>query len=309
MSHIIQHGLAIHVSIRKRIGYFLLLAPLILSSCIRDDLQPCPPLQVQLNVKDKNYFNVNSVPLEIPQNESLAFNQYVPTLYYALRDINTGEIVEKQGVFNVTGNSSTLPITFCECLPQGKYVLTVWGGLSDNTSLADNSLTNIIHKNAQEGNDIYLVHDTLVYDLDHTNYTLDMERVTGKLLIEVTNLPTSVVYANKNVSNIYERVNYLFGYTNPITVNKLDTWPPATEIVMRTKLAPSTGDLKSLLHLDFYESSPTDTPSLTPKDVFITMKRNELTTLKYVFDKEKNDFYIYLLQNDAWVIIYNLDID
>lgn len=297
------------VSLRKRIGYYLLLAPLLLSSCIRDELQPCPPLQVQLSVKDKNYFNVGSVPLETPKSESLAFSQYIPTLYYTLRDAVTGDIVEEQGVWSVAGNETALPITFCDCLPQGTYVLTVWGGLTDNSTLTDNSLTNIIHKNAQEGNDVYLVHDTLIYDLQHTNYTLDMERVTGKLLIQVENLPTDVLNASKSISKVYERVNHLFGYLNPLTVGKSDTWQPTTGIVLSTILAPSTGELASLLHMDFYKSTRDPSPDLTPKDVYITLKRNELTTLKYVYDDERRDFFIYMILNDEWELIHNLDID
>ena len=32
---------------------------LLWSSCIRDSIPPCPPLQVTLTVKDKNYFNID----------------------------------------------------------------------------------------------------------------------------------------------------------------------------------------------------------------------------------------------------------
>lgn len=46
----------------------------------------------------------------------------------------------------------------------------MWGGLTDNASLRDQSLTNILHTNQTEGNDIYLVHNTLVYDIENTHY-------------------------------------------------------------------------------------------------------------------------------------------
>lgn len=304
-----RDGLSACASFWKQIGYYLLLAPLLLSSCIHEDLESCPPLQVQLTVIDKNYSNVNSVPQETPKSETLAFDAYIPTLYYALRDVGTGRIVEERGVFNVTGNEQTFTLSFRSSLPFGKYVLTVWGGLPDNFSLADNSLSSIIHKGAQEGSDIYLAHDTLVYDIDHYNYTLGMKRVTGKLILDVTNLPLSVRYANKSISNVFQQVNYQFAYTNPITVSKSDTWEPSAEVVLHTKLAPSTGDLKSLLHLDFYNNPLFATPTLTPKDVNVTMKRNELTTLKYVYDDKTRDFIIYLWTDDGWEIINGLDIN
>lgn len=309
MNPINKNGLSVRISLRKQIGYYLLLAPLLLSSCIHDDLDSCPILQVQLTVTDKNYSNVNSVLQETPKSETLAFNEYIPTLYYALRNAATGNIVEEKGVFAVTGSEQTLPLNFGSSLPFGKYVLTVWGGLPDNTVLTDKSMTSIIHKGTQEGSDIYLVHDTLTYDLNNYNYTLGMKRVTGKLILEVTNLPATVRYANKSIGNIYQQVNYQFAYTNPITVSKSDTWASAEEVVLRTKLAPSTGSLKSALHIDFYDNPSLTTPTLTPKDVNVTMKRNELTALKYVYSEVAKDFQIYIWMNDDWEIINDLDIN
>lgn len=280
-----------------------------LSSCIKEDSQACPPLQVEISVKDKNYFNVDLVSQEARKSESLAFGEYVPTLFYTLRNSETGEIVEQQGIFNVTGDESSYSITFSQALPLGKYALTVWGGLADNASLTDASLTNILHANGNEAHDIYLTHDELVYDIRHTQHSVDMERVTGKLLIEVDNLPISVRYADPSISQVYERVTHLFNYQNPLTVSKSATWKPAMSIVTDVILAPSTGELNSLLHLDFYETMPPATPDLTPKDIYITLKRNELTAVKYVYDDEREDFFIYLLQNDKWELIHNLDID
>lgn len=309
MNPINKYGLSVHIYLRKQIAYYLLLAPLLLSSCIHDDLDSCPTLQVQLTVTDKNYSNVASVPQETPKSEALAFEAYIPTLYYALRDVATGNIVEERGVFSVTSSEQILPLNFDSSVPFGKYVLTVWGGLPDNFSLVDRSLTSIIHKGTEEGSDIYLVHDTLVYDINHNAYTLGMKRVTGKLIIDVTNLPTYVNYVSKSISNIFQQVNYQFTYTNPITVSKSDTWTPSEEVVLHTKLAPSTGELNSLLHLDFYDNPSLAIPTLTPKDVNVTMKRNELTTLKYVYDDKTQDFIIYMWMNDGWEIVNDLGIN
>ena len=297
-------------SVIRSIQCLLILSSLpFISSCIRDDLQSCPPLQVDISVKDKNYFNVDNVSLESPKSESLAFREYVPTLYYSLRNEATGEIIEEQGVFNVTDNNPTHSITFCECLPFGKYVLTVWGGLADNTSLTDQSLTDILHANQTEGHDVYLVHDTLVYDMQNTRYNVALERTTGKLLMQIINLPPTVRYADHSVNQIYERVTHQFKYINPITVRKQDSWNTAPDIILSTILAPSTGEHQSNVHLNLYDETDQTTPVLTPKDVKITMKRNELTSLRYVYDEEKEDFNIYILNNDTWELIYNLDID
>lgn len=304
-------GHSLRKSARRNIQYLLIsIATLpLLSSCIRDDVEPCPPLQVEISVKDKNYFNIDNVPLEARKSESLAFREYIPTLYYTLRDASTGEIVEEQGVFSVTGNEPTQSVTFCECLPFGKYVLTVWGGLADNTPLTDQSLTSILHANRTEASDIYLAHDTLVYDLQHTNYSAALQRVTGKLVIQITNLPATILYEANSIGQIYERVNHKFEYMNPVSIRKQNAWSPASEVVLSAILAPSTGEYQSLLHLDLYDKADRQVPTLNPKDVKITLKRNELTTLKYVYDDEQRDFNIYLLLGDTWETIYNLDIN
>ena len=53
---------------------------LLWSSCIRDTVPPCPPLQVTLTVKDKNYFNIDdAVKLGLMERkaENLPFRDYV----------------------------------------------------------------------------------------------------------------------------------------------------------------------------------------------------------------------------------------
>ena len=130
-------------------GWLLLLlsAPL-LASCIRDQLDDCPPLRVEIGVKDKNYFNVDKVDMEEQRSDSLAFRQYVPTLFYMLRDAATGDVVEEQGVFPVEGDGKTVPVDFCPCLPHGRYILTVWGGLDDLSAQSRPSLAGVAPRQA-----------------------------------------------------------------------------------------------------------------------------------------------------------------
>lgn len=48
---------------KKAFAYLLsaLAVGLVLTSCIRDEIAECPPMRITLAVKDKNYFNENSV--------------------------------------------------------------------------------------------------------------------------------------------------------------------------------------------------------------------------------------------------------
>ena len=81
----------------KSILLILLTVPA-LTSCIRDEIEDCPPLHVNIAVKDKNYFNVDKVDMEERRAEDLAFREYVPTLFYMLRDAKTGEVDRKSVV-------------------------------------------------------------------------------------------------------------------------------------------------------------------------------------------------------------------
>lgn len=293
----------------KKITYILLLTiSFSLGSCIRDKVEPCLPLQVNITVKDKNYFNVDKVQQEERKNENLAFKEYVPTLYYILRDAATGKVVEEQGVFDVAGSGTTFPVTFCDCIPHGKYVLTVWGGLKDNPSSSD-PLTAVLHAENKEGTDIYMTNDTLVYDAWNYNYTVDMERVKGKLIIEVEDLPDDVNYSDKTVGGLYKNMNFEFKYSEGTFVYSQNEWQPSSDIVTKTLLAPSQAEKGSAVHVNFYDRADRVTPTLTPGDVNVTMKRNELTVLKYVYVGGKKDFLIYILVNDEWEMLHNMDID
>ena len=83
----------------KIIIYVLPVAMCLLwSSCIRDTVPPCPPLQVTLTVKDKNYFNIDdAVKLGLMERkaENLPFRDYVSTLYYVVNDAE-GNVVAEQ---------------------------------------------------------------------------------------------------------------------------------------------------------------------------------------------------------------------
>lgn len=293
----------------KRIVYILLLATTF-NSCIRDEIAQCPPLQVNIAVKDKNYFNVDNVRQEERLSEDLAFCQYIPTLYYILRDATTGKVVEEKGVFAVMSDEKIYSITFCDCLPHGKYVLTVWGGLDNSDSLDDERTCVILHPDGREGNDIYMTNDTLVYDAYSYLHDVDMERTKGKLIIQATDLPDAMAASQKRITGLYRRLDLETGYSEVTSVDTRLSWDaPKRDITTKTLLAPSIKKGGTVVDLNFYDRITEDTPVLIPEDVNITMQRNELTVLRYVWDDAKQDFLIYLLVNDNWEQIHGMEVD
>lgn len=292
----------------KNISCILLLSILLFSSCVRDEIEPCPPLTVNITVKDKNYFNVDKVALEERKSEDLAFKEYVPTLYYQLRSAATGEVIEEQGVFEVTGDGKTFPITFCDCIPHGKYVLTVWGGLEDNTQLGDDPTSIEFHPNHTEGRDIYMTNDTLDYDAWSYDYTVEMERTKGKLIVQVENLPEDISYSDKTVGGLEWHLNSEFQYSDVTYVYTQAAWDAEPEIVTKTVLTPSIKEKGSVVNINFYDEPDRNIPTLSPEKVNITMSRNVLTVLKYVYDGS-GQFTIYILINDNWEKVHGMEID
>lgn len=292
-------------------GWLLLLlsAPL-LASCIRDQLDDCPPLRVEIGVKDKNYFNVDKVDMEEQLSDSLAFRQYVPTLFYMLRDAATGDVVEEQGVFPVEGDGKTVPVDFCPCLPHGRYILTVWGGLDDLSQLSPDHLSLELHRDRQQGGDVYLVSDTLLYDAYNYDYRVELERTKGKLIVQAENMPGSYNLVDIDVSGIYGKVNSNFKYSGETDVYDKVSIPLKPKVSTSTLLAPSVKENGSVLHVDFTHSNPSSNDmQLSPDDVRITMRRNMITVLRYVWDADKNGFTVYMLVNDNWEQVHGMEID
>ena len=288
----------------------LLLASVALASCIRDDLEDCPPLRVEIGVKDKNYFNVDQTVPEERLADDLAFNKYVPTLFYMLRDAKTGEVVEEQGVFNVEGDGKTVAIDFCPCLPHGKYILTVWGGLDELSQLSDDRLSMLIHPDKAQGNDVYLLNATLVYDAYNYDYTLEMERIKGKLVVLAENLPDNFDMVHIDANNLYGKVNANFEYSDEASVCNKVAIASTSLIKTATYMAPSIVTGGTVVDVNFVkENNSSGNLLLTPDDVKISLERNKITMLKYVFNKEEDKFYIYIKVNDNWEVVHGMILD
>lgn len=294
---------------KRNILFILSLTLFFLTSCVKENATPCPPLHVNISVKDKNYFNINDLNPAEYQNEGLAFREYVPTLSYILRDAVTGKVMEEQGVFSIEDDTQTISVTFCDCLPFGKYILTVWGGLNDNSTLDHESLTIELHSVNQEGTDSYLTNDTLVYNEDNYAYAVDLERTKGKLIIQTENLPAEFNFSEKSIEGLFRYIDPGFNYSGTTTVLTQNSLGRSSIVETRTMLAPSPKENAVRVGINLYSRSDLTVPVLTSATVNTTIKRNELTLLKYVYNDDTQDFTIYIYLNDSWNIIYDMDIN
>ncbi len=286
------------------------------TSCIRVDYDDCPPLSVQVVVKDKNYSNVNKVDLEDALPEDLPFKSYVPNLTYTMKNLKTGEVVAQKALFDVPDGIERYDIPLAADLPYGTYELTVWGGINEREEPldADGEMLKLT-PDGVEGGDPYLTRDTLVYDYQHNSYTVEMERIKGKLIVETWFLPHVAVASTNEIDHLRNFVAADFTYSGQIALRREADWSAAEDyMVWKSILPPSINDKLTVLDIDFRDAEGNVRTEILPKDVNITMNRNALTVLRYVWtwnDDSQHDGYwtVYILVNDNWEIYHGMIVD
>lgn len=296
---------------------------LLWSSCIRDTVPPCPPLQVTLTVKDKNYFNIDdAVKLGLMERkaENLPFRDYVSTLYYIVHDAE-GKVVAEQKTTSVDNDDQTQLITLPESLPYGKYTLTVWGNMKSDEPLGEDATTAEMEAVGAAANDVYLASATFDYRYGNEKHSLAMERTKGNLLIKAEGIPDNIDFSTKDIQDIFNFVDNGFHYSSLTDIHtELDWQEIRSEIKSETLMCPSPSYEGSTLSVTFFDKLAAGTqgratyyPTLEPQDVNITMGRNEITILKYVYVDEggssEGDFEIYLRVNDNWELLHNMELD
>ena len=176
-------------------GLVAMAAALLLGGCIRESLPPCPPLVIELSVKDKNYFNIDdAVRLGLLERraEDLPFRDYVHSLYYIVRD-EQGEVVAEQHNTPVTDDSQVQRIVLPASLPYGTYTVTAWGNMQSEEPLGEDATQAEMEAAGAAANDIYLASATLEYRYGRDLFSVGIERTKGNLLIKAENLPDMVI--------------------------------------------------------------------------------------------------------------------
>lgn len=288
------------------------------SGCIRDKIEPCPPLSVTLTVRDKNWSNIGEVAAEglaEPKDEDLPFREFVQTLSYELIDLQSGDVVYSSE-YEVTHDNVDEVLTFDESLPFGQYELNVWGNADlavSKSSLAADGLD--LHEEGDWGADnVYHYTGILDYDYDKASYMAGLERTVGCLLIDAVNIPEEMDYSVKDVSRVYGTVRKGFLYDAPETVHtELDWEDSKSSIRTETCLGPTPEGQESLLEMtfrdmDLYEDGKSGWPyEITPDAVKMKMERNRMTVIRYDYDV--NGMRVMILVNGQWEILHDMIID
>lgn len=286
----------------SRVAHTLCMVVLLIltGSCIKDDLSDCPPqYQVQVSVKDKNYFNINEFPELSRLDENLPFRTYTGTIYYALRDAVTNALVKESTVDVVNGNDQKHSIVF-DNIPYGDYFLTVWGNLTTEYPAG------VLHQDGKEHTDIYVATRKLSFTDGAQAAELFLERAKGKLLLLCTNFPPTVTQIGQKVDKVYQYVDENFNYSGNASVSKNVPFQSTLE----TFMAPTVAGGSSKLNLTFYTNGTRAeaAPMLVLPEMDITFRRNEISAVRVDYNTLDHKWDISLFINGEWTMIHRLDI-
>jgi hypothetical protein len=134
-----------------------------------------------------------------------------------------------------------------------------------------------------------------------------LKRIKGKLIIQASNLPDEICYSEKEVDGVSAYVTHQFNYARSAVVRTQAGWKPGEDPVSKTVLAPSLEDKGTQVKVRFYDNPREEIADIIPPPASVTMERNKLTLLKYVYDNGK--FTIHILINDNWTKLHIMDID
>ena len=288
-----------------------LLSVVALSSCIRDDIQPCPPLQVMIDIQDKNYDNIDFIEqhtgLAHRVDEDMSFRSYVKKLFYALYDLESGEIVMIRHLHDVTGDEAMATAYLPEDLPFGRYGLVVWGNINNETGILENGLFYDLHMGGVEGYDVYMTADELLYDEWHYDYVVKLKRLKGELVIQAEGFPDGIGWSRKIVTNVMGNVDYGLHYSESEDVTTQRAWGRTADYVSNTYIAPTADGNGSEVRAMLYDSPDMTESVIELQPVTTTIRRNEITVLRYVYDPDTGTCNAFILMDNGWNEIIDLE--
>lgn len=301
---------------RSRMTLVLACSAIAFAGCIREKLSDCPPLQVTLTVKDKNYFNIDDAEklgLMTRKADDLPFREYIHTMYYIVHD-EEGNVVAEQKNSTVEGDDKTLLISLPVSLPYGKYTVTAWGNMESEVPLGSNPYVGGMELEGAAANDIFLGSGTFDYRYGKENFSLGMERTKGNLLIKAEGIPDNIDFSTKDVQDVFAIVDNAFVYSGLTDIRTELDWDAKNEMKSETLMCPSPSFEGTTLGVSFIDKSAMGRTDITravlePEDVHITMGRNEITILRYVYDTTEDGFDIYVRVDDRWEQVHSMVVD
>ena len=112
-------------------------------------------------------------------------------------------------------------------------------------------------------------------------------------------------------------IDAAFRYSGNTRISTELDWDARNEMQSNTLMCPSPSYEGSTLGVTFIDKSAAaavgraevESAVLKPQDVHITMGRNELTILKYMYDAESDSFVILMRVDGKWEQVHDMIVD
>lgn len=276
----------------KQLTISLLICATALTSCIRDNLEPCRPLTLMLDIEDRNFSNVDDIEGMTPVDKDDPFANPVPVVHARLTDAATGETVEE---FTATPDPDDpmCEVAFSDSLEYKKYVVTVWGGCKEAPEYEACSSSTYTFPTEGIPADVFVSRDTVVYEPCTPIHDMALKRVSGMLLVHNDRLPDVISSSQIDVSGIFSEVNSLLEYSGrtscafifPFTIASSagDTRSDRVATV-QLPVAPSAAGTTSAV-INSYFVGPSQV--YTAPKVDVQIERNKITELRYRWEGDQ----------------------
>lgn len=266
------------------------------TSCIREDLTDCPPTEyiVKVTVKEKNYLNITQFPILTPKDETQPMNYYLTNLSYSLAEVTTGNVVRQSSAFTSGLDVSSYSLIF-ENLPEGEYLLTVWGNLSPDASVGS------LHQDGKEQTDLYAGATHLSVSNKNGESTVELTRTKGNVVLFCKNFPANITRVHQNVKGVYQTADAFLNYSGSTSVDK----NAPVQAINMFFVAPTLLGNTSKLKLDFYANN-TSNPILSAPEIDLKVRRNEVSAVTIDYNMQSSEFDILIYIDGKWSLIHRL---
>lgn len=292
----------------KHVAYIsnLILVSLILVSCIKEDYSGCPaPGTITVEVRDKNYDNIEEIQGLLRLDERLPFSSYLTTLaiWRHAEGAATSESFE-----TVLGEGETAYTVDQSCLLPGRQELVVVGNEAIKAQKYNmTALTRELFPQGREYADIYIGSEDITSPL-YEDHVIWMYRVKGKLLVLPVDIPSDIVGVEVSVGDVYRTVGKDLAYSGSGEVAKsFDIAQSDNGLVLSIIVAPSISPAnESPVTIRFTKQ---DRSIVTLSNIYTRISRNRISVIRPAYHQDSGEWTLETLVDGRWIRIDNLHID
>ncbi len=291
----------------------LLAAPLLLASCIAEDFEYCPDGRAIVKVLDTEYENADEVaramgisraddtlPIGATLNSMVVIHHDRETDDYVSRDVAVSETDPnhylENAYFNAEGHNAVMLIGNDHQSASDYPPLD-----QDNGRMSD--ITVDLDSDEEERPDIFIGRGIVSVPMAQDT-VIWMQRATGKLIVQIQNLPNDITRAALHIDNVATDVDWNLNYSGklPTTREVFDMDVDAS--AMEVNLPPNYEGESSPVTVLLRGSNGVITLPTVP----VVMERNRITLLRLTYDEAGSQWDIHVLVDDAWERIEVLEL-